>query len=269
MDELKLGSMEKIARKKQAGSRLVGNFARRAIESVADDGMPQRRQVNANLVGTASVDFYFEESEFAVFGLQPSLNLVVCDSFAASGAAGSHADASNSVATNGGGDGAGVAFKMTVDERDVSLFDAAGGELRGQLPMSGIVLRHHDESAGSFVEAMDDAWSQLAANLRQRPEAMQQSVDQGAVVAVIISGSGAGVHHHPSGLVDDGEVGVFIDHIERNFFGDSADRWPFDLAENLDSFPAAEMERGLRGLAVNEDFFLRDELLDAGAAGFR
>jgi len=53
---------------------------------------------------------------------------------------------------------------------------------------------------------------------------MQQGIDQGAAIAGIVGGSRARMHHHARGLVDDGEVVVFIDDVERNFFGNSAQR---------------------------------------------
>ncbi len=140
---------------------------------------------------------------------------------------------------------------MTVDQRDVCLLDLASGELRGQLAMGGVVFGDHDEAAGFFVEAVDDAGAQLAADLRERAEAVQQGVDQGVAIAVGVGGAGAGVDHHTGGFVDDGEVGVFIDNVERDCFGDGAQGRAFDFAEDFDCFAAAEVEGWLGFFSVH------------------
>jgi hypothetical protein len=98
---------------------------------------------------------------------------------------------------------------------------------------------------------------------------MQQGVDQGAAISAGVGGSSASVDHHAGGLVDDREIVIFIDNVKRDFFGDGVQGRTFDFAEDLDFFSAAEAEGGLWGFSVNENFFLGDELLDAGATGFR
>jgi hypothetical protein len=177
MGELKLGGVKKVAGQEKGSAAFAGDFAGSAVEGVADDGMSERRQVYANLVGAASVDFDVEQGEFAVIGVDAALNGVVGDGFAASGAASGHADAADGVATDGGGDGAFVVFQMTVDECDVSLLDFAGGELRGQLAMGGVVLGDNDEAAGFFVETVYDAGTKFAADLGEGAEAVKKGID--------------------------------------------------------------------------------------------
>src|SRR5450432_2996409 len=97
---------------------------------------------------------------------------------------------------------------------------------------------------------------------------MQERVDQGAAIAIGVGGSGAGVDHHAGGFVDYGDVVVFIDNVEWNVFGYGAEGRAFNGAEDFNLFSSAEVERRLGRFSIHQDFFLRDKLLDAGAAGF-
>src|ERR1019366_8982386 len=75
-----------------------------------------------------------------------------------------------------------------------------------------------------------------------------------------------GVDHHAGRLVDDGEVGVLIDDVEGDFFGLRLKRGGNENAADGDGFAASKFERGFFGLAVDEDFFIGDEALNARAA---
>jgi len=144
--------------------------------------------------------------------------------------------------------------------------------------MGVVVFCDHDQSAGFFVEAVHDAGAQFSAHGREGREMMQQGVDQGAAVATVFflrisvsvlarnDGAGTGVDHHSGGLVDDGQIVVFKDDIERDIFGDGAERRALGHAEYGDTLAAAELQRGFGGNVVHENFLLGDERLDAGAA---
>ncbi len=76
------------------------------------------------------------------------------------------------------------------------------------------------------------------------------------------------MNHHPGRLVDDREIGVLINDIQRNLLGDGFQRGNFRLTENGEGFVAAQTERSFRRIAIHQDLFFSDELLNAGAAGF-
>src|ERR1700690_1561035 len=115
MSELKFGGVEKVAGEKDGAAGFAGDFARSAVESVAADGMCEGGEVDADLVSAAGVDIYCEKGELAEIGFEAALDDVVGDGFAASAAAGGHADAADGVAADGGGDGAFVVFHPAVD----------------------------------------------------------------------------------------------------------------------------------------------------------
>jgi hypothetical protein len=74
------------------------------------------------------------------------------------------------------------------------------------------------------------------------------------------------VDHHPGGLVNDGQVVVFVADVERNLFGDGAERRTCGRTEDSDVLAAAEFKGCLGGCVVDQDLLFGDELLDAGAA---
>src|SRR5260370_12370860 len=95
------------------------------------------------------------------------------------------------------------------------------------------VLWDYDQATSFFVQTGDDAGTQLAADLGERAEAVQQSVDQGAAIAVGVGGPGAGVDHHSGGFIDDREVWVFIDKVERDFLRDGEEGGALEFTAGL------------------------------------
>ena len=137
----------------------------------------------------------------------------------------------------------------------------------GQFAVGHVVLCDDDKPAGFLVEAVNDSRAHLAADLRERREVVQQRIDQGAAIARVVGGAGAGVDHHAGGLVDDGEVVVFVEDIEGDFFR----RWHAKEAapaapENCDVLAAPQFQRGFGGGIVHEDFLFGNQLLDTSAA---
>ena len=76
----------------------------------------------------------------------------------------------------------------------------------------------------------------------------------------------SGVHHHAGRLVHHRQVGVFIDHIQRNVFRRGLQRRGMRLAGNGDPLAAAQLQRSLLALAVDQHIALLDEQLHARAA---
>ena len=95
---------------------------------------------------------------------------------------------------------------------------------------------------------------------------VEQGIDQGAAIARVFAQAGAGVDHHPGRLVDDREVRVFIDDIERDGLGDGAQRRRLGIGQDGDSLAAAQLVRRLLRLAVDLDAALRQQQLHPRAA---
>ena len=71
------------------------------------------------------------------------------------------------------------------------LFDFALRELQGKFAMGNVILGNDDKPAGLFVQAVHNARAQLASNLRQMVEVMQQRIDQRSAIALILGGAPA------------------------------------------------------------------------------
>ena len=88
------------------------------------------------------------------------------------------------------------------------------GELRGQRPMGPIVLRYDHQAGGVFVEPVHDAGTPHAADAGQALPAMgDQRIDQRAGPM-----AGRRMDHKAAGLIDDDDIVVLIDDIERDRF---------------------------------------------------
>jgi len=79
--------------------------------------------------------------------------------------------------------------------------------------------------------------------------------------------SSANVYHHPGRLIDDSQVGIFIDEVQGNGFREESAR--FGLRQrDLDLFLAAQLVACLRRLAIQEDLMFFNPFLDLRAALF-
>ena len=90
---------------------------------------------------------------------------------------------------------------------------------------------------------------------------MEQCIHQRAAIPLVFRGARACMHHHPGGLIDNGEIVVFVDDVERDLFGDGAQRRTLSLAEYANVLAAAQLQRSLRGSIIHQHLLLGDELL--------
>ena len=102
-------------------------------------------------------------------------------------------------------------FRGSFDKREVRLFDLPLGELSGEMAVGSVGAGNQQDAAGAFVEAVDDAGAEVAADFGKRGEVVQQGIDEGAGVA-----AGAGVDDEAGGLVDCDDIGVFVEDVEGN-----------------------------------------------------
>ncbi len=168
-----------------AGSERVGDGVGRAVEVVADDGVAEGLEMDADLVGAAGFDFDFDEGEGAVCGGYALDDVDVGNGTAAVWATGGHAGAADEVAGYGEGDGGVVLGDVAVDEGEVGFGDLAVREHVAELAVGGVVLGYEDDAGGLLVEAMDDAGAEVAIDVGEMVEVMKESVDEGAVGAGI------------------------------------------------------------------------------------
>jgi hypothetical protein len=107
---------------------------------------------------------------------------------------------------------------------------------------------------------------QLAAGRRERLEAVEQRIHQRAAAARVLILPRPGVNHHPGRLVHHRQVGVLVNHVQRNVFRRGLERRGMRLAGNGDALAAAQLERSLLALAIDQHIALVHEQLHARAA---
>ncbi len=130
----------------------------------------------------------------------------------------SHADAAARIARNSQIDAAMIFGEFPFDEGQVSLPDFAAAKSFGETGVCGIILGNEDGARGFFVQAMDDSRAKGIAGARERLTAAEKRIDECAA-----SMACAGVDRHARGLVDDENVVVFVENVQRDGFRFSAE----------------------------------------------
>ena len=182
-----------------------GQVAGRAVERVAHHGMPDGREVRANLVRAPGVQRGLDQRAT----VQARDDAPVGARVAALGGARRHARAAARVARNGQRDAAGIARHFAVHEGQIDLAHVARAELLGEMFVRAVVACHHHGAGGFAVQAVHDARTQRASCLGKFSEAMQQRVHQrpGGMPR-------ARMHHHSCRLVHNQKVIVQEQNIE-------------------------------------------------------
>jgi hypothetical protein len=158
---------------------------------------------------------------------------------------------------------------MAVEKGEVGFCDLALREHLAKLAMGAVVFSNEDEAARLFVKAMDDARTEIAAGGGEFVEVEEERIDEGAAVAFVIAGTGSGVDHHAGWLVDDGEIFVFVEDVERDVFGCGMERRRLRRAFDLNGLAAVELLFGLGGVTINADLASFDQELDSGSGDIR
>ena len=87
--------------------------------------------------------------------------------------------------------------------------------LFGKAFMGFVGLSGDHDSRRIFIQSMNDARADDAIDAGQFPlTVVEQGIDQGPVIV-----SGCRMNDHPARLIDDDDILIFINDIERNIFG--------------------------------------------------
>lgn len=203
-----------------AGPELAGlGLEVRTIDVVPHQGVSGMGEMDPDLMGAASFEPASKQSgnRLAVPAVERVPDLPVGNGLAAARAHG-HLLARMRVAIDRSVDRALPAVWRAPDKGQIASLQCAGasvvGELCAQRLMRGIVLRGDHQSGRVLVEPMDDAGTADAADTRQAGATVgDQGVNQrpGLVAR-------RGVNHQSLGLVDDDEIFVLVDDVERDGF---------------------------------------------------
>ena len=128
-----------------------------------------------------------------------------------------------------------------VGHREVAPLEVVGGELRARAPVGGVGLRDHQQARGVLVDAVDDA---RAAAARRSPTACRRSGAAARSPACRRGAPGRGMHDEARRLVDDDEIGVLVDDVERDRLGRGRGSASAAAGVTTTSVPGASCSRG-------------------------
>ena len=231
-----------------AGSRaeLAGlGLEVRTIDVVAHQGVTGMGEMDPDLVSAAGLELAGEEGGdgLAVPAIENLPRLPMGDGLAPA-LAHRHLLAGMGVTVDRRIDGAMLAVGRAPSEGQIASPQRAGaaviGELRAERLMGGIVFRGHHQSGGVFVKPMHNAGTAHAADAGQAGAAVgDQRVDECPGLV-----AGGGVNHEPLGLVDDDEVVILVDDVERDGFAFRLGR-PCRRHVDCDRIPRGDMICGV------------------------
>src|SRR5215469_3583443 len=98
-----------------------------------------------------------------------------------------HARPADTIAADAARNCASFLFRPTVYQRDICLSDLSLCKLSGQFAMCLVIFRHRNQSAGGFVEPMNNTGTQFAAHAREIAKMVQQRIDQGAATTLALA----------------------------------------------------------------------------------
>src|SRR5882762_5089573 len=217
--ETELRGVQEIAA--QGSQRALADLELRrcTVERVANNWMSQRGEMHANLVRASGVKLNFGEGCIVDARDGAPIGARFAGVAQHDAAASAHPRAISGVARYGQLDTAAGFLEMAFEERQVGLLHLALPKGFAKFRVRGIVFRYQNDTRRAFVETMHDARTKGIAALRQRLPAAEQRVHQRTAGI-----AGTCVHGHAGRLVDGQNVVVFIENIERNRFGFSAQR---------------------------------------------
>jgi hypothetical protein len=209
VEELQGMGVEHLAGDAQVGGQAMAGAA---VGGVADDRMSEAGHVNADLMGAAGFDAHAQERGEGAGG----------EGFVA-GAGGAaffrdgHFLAVDGMAADGEIDRAGGFGRGAPHEGEVFLLDGVGGELGDEGGDGLFVLGDDEDAGGVFVEAMDDAGAEFAADAARSVQWWRRALTR---VSAAWPGGGG---RRGRGFVEDDEVGVFVEDVEGDVGGEEAD----------------------------------------------
>ena len=137
-------------------------------------------------------------------------------------------------------------------------FDGMVEKLLGQMHLRLVVLRHHQQAGGIFVDPMYQDPRPFVTVGHRQAQIVSQGIHQRAVKIPV-----SRMHHHPGRLVHHQYVLVFIDDIQRNVLRDDIYAAAAIRHHEPDHIAGADDDIRLGEFPVHEDITGLDGALDA------
>jgi hypothetical protein len=130
--------------------------------------------------------------------------------------------------------------QLSGDECEIDLLYTARGELPGYFAVRSVILGYDKAPARFFVETMNNSRALFTADSRQRRAVVEERVDQS-----VFAMTRTRMNYKARGLIDNNEIVVFEENLERNSLWQGLDlfqRWldhlDFIAASNNLAWPA-------------------------------
>ena len=205
----------------------------RRINFIAQHRMTEMVKMHTNLMRASAMQSAFDQAR-----LVPCANDAVFSfSCATTWRSDAHALSMCRVSPDFFFDYACLFAQLPGDEREINLLDYALGKLSRQFSMRRIIFRDDKTAAGVFVETMHDAGPFFSTDAGQHGAMAEQCVDQS-----VLAMTGTGMNDEPGRFVDDDEIVVFEENVERNRFRPGVDLFrrrfgDFDLITGSQKLP--------------------------------
>ena len=183
------------------------------IGRIPDEWMSQMGEVNADLMGASGLEPAFDQrSEGLARGPETFQRAITGTRLLAAAAEHSHALAIKRVAADQSFDPAFRLAGRPPHHRMIGPLNGMGGKLLGQARHHLLGFGGHEKTGRVLVQAMDNAWTGNPAHPLQALPAMgDERVDKGSVRV-----ARCGMDNKAGLLVDDDEMLVLIDHLQRD-----------------------------------------------------
>ena len=204
------------------------DFRTTAVQLVAEDRTAKVAEMNANLVRSTGFRHTANDREPAktLEDLEKGLRRLGVGVVRSD----RHTDAEFRMMTDRLVDDFSIRIDRSERYRQIFLFDALFFKKGGKVRMRNVVFRNDDDAARVAVEPMNDSRpGGTAVRAQLAREAMRKRADQrpGPMAA-------RRMHDHVGGLIDDRQIVVFIEDVERDLFGNRGLSWRFDESERHD-----------------------------------
>jgi hypothetical protein len=156
-----------------------------------------------------------------------------------------------------------------VDEGDIGFLSSSFGKFARKLSVRHVILRDYDQSTRLAVKPVHDSRTKLPSNAGEIFVTVQECIYERASGTRMFRRACASVDHHSGWLIDDGEIVVFINDVERNVFGRRFYWRPLGRADDLDYVSRPHLPGCPFRAAIDKNFLFFDQLLDPGATDIR
>ena len=175
------------------------------VNRVSEDGMIDGGAMDTGLMGSTGFQIQFDQRQ----AFEPLTHFPSGFGHTRFAAADRHTLAVHWMPADRKLNHAAVLGHLAEDDGKIDFANASSGKLTRKMGMRGRVLCDNENAGGVFVQTVNDARPQLAADGPDGRTVIQQGIDQSAGRM-----AGGRVNDHPGRLVEDDHIVIFVENIQ-------------------------------------------------------